>query len=269
VETSLKSIMRRISFRRKFWIEQATPPAELRSLISQLHPMDNSRGLIRIGPSGDGGYLLPDDLDGVAALVSPGVSAECRFDREIAERGIDVYMADASVDGPNISHPRFHFEKKFLGHRIDDLYTTAEAFCASIPRCEGKDLIMQMDIEGAEYRIIHSMNSDLLKRFRIIVIEFHALNQLFANYSFQFLKTAFEKLLENHSVVHIHPNNCLPTVSAGGFDIPPVMEFTFYRKDRAQFSPAVGRIFPHRLDADCVVENPSTALPMCWRFRSC
>ena len=28
-----------------------------------------------------------------------------------ANRGIDVFMADRSVDGPAIDHPRFHFEK--------------------------------------------------------------------------------------------------------------------------------------------------------------
>jgi Methyltransferase FkbM domain len=265
VRIPLKALMRRVLFRNKLWIEQATPPAELRSFMAQLSPQNSSRGLIRVGPGGDGGYLMPDDLDGVVGLVSPGVSTECRFDREIAERGIDVYMADASVDGPDISHPRFHFEKKFLGHRIDELNTTAEAFCAGIPHEEGQDLIMQMDIEGAEYGVIHSMNSDLLKRFRIIVIEFHALNQLFAKYSFNLMKIAFEKLLEHHSVVHIHPNNCLPVVSASGIEIPPVMEFTFYRKDRAAFSSQVGQSYPHLLDADCVAENQPIVLPMCWR----
>lgn len=262
---SWKALLRRISFQNKLWIEQATPVAELRSLIARLGPQDNSHGLIRIGPSGDGGYLVPDDLDGVVGLVSPGVSMECRFDREIAERGIDVYMADASVDGPNISHPRFHFEKKFLGHLVDDLYTTVEALCAKIPQDDGNDLIMQMDIEGAEYCVIHSMSSDLLKRFRIIVVEFHDLNQLFSKYSFHFMKVAFEKLLEHHFVVHIHPNNSKPVVNAGGIEIPPLMEFTFYRKDRAQFSPRAGQDFPHQLDADCDSEKPAIVLPMCWR----
>jgi Methyltransferase FkbM domain len=266
VRTLIKALLRKASFRNRLWIEQATPPAELQSLIGRLCPHDNSNGMVRIGPAGDGGYLLPDDFEGVVALVSPGVSTECRFDREIADRGIDVHMLDASVDGPNVDHPKFHFEKKFVGHLNDDQWVTMEDVCAQIAGRDGDELVLQMDIEGAEYSVIHSMSSQLLKRFRIMVIEFHDLNQLFSKYSFQFIKVAFDKLLENHQIVHIHPNNCKPIIKAGGIEIPPVMEFTFYRKDRASFSPRSSQDFPHKLDADCVAENPTVVLPMGWRF---
>ena len=41
-----------------------------------------------------------------------------------------------------------------------------------------EDLILLMDIEGAEYRNIISSSETLLKRFRIIVIELHHLENL-------------------------------------------------------------------------------------------
>jgi hypothetical protein len=44
-----------------------------------------------------------------------------------------------------------------------------------------------------------------------------------------------------------------------------VMEFTFYRRDRATFSHAPDRGFPHALDADCATKNSTIVLPSCWR----
>src|SRR5690606_27122638 len=78
------------------------------------------------------------------------------------------------------------------------------------------DLLLQMDIEGAEYRTLLSVPDDTLARFRIIVIEVHWL---------AFIQSAlvldnvmapfFRKLGRLFSVVHAHPNNC-----CGEFVIP-------------------------------------------------
>lgn len=209
---------------------------------------------------------MPDDLKDVRACISPGVSSECGFDLEIAGRGIDVYMADASVDGPPIQHSRFEFVKKFLDTYESATTTTLDQFCRVIPDHSSQhDLVLQMDIEGAEYRVVHNMSDDLLRRFRIMVIEFHNLEQLFSRFSFGFMRSTFEKLVQHHNVVHIHPNNFSACVRRRKVDIPPIMEFTFYRKDRASFSDEIELQFPHTLDRDNVPERPRLVLPECWR----
>ena len=145
----------------------STDARNVTELIGLLRPWRIDRNLIRVGPERDGGYLLPDDLAGIAACVSPGVSVQSGFDYAIAERGIDVYMADASVDGPALTHPRFHFEKRFFGPVTNAGNTTIEDFCAGIPGfAAGGDLLLQMDIEGAEYHVVQNMSATLLKRFR-------------------------------------------------------------------------------------------------------
>jgi hypothetical protein len=95
-------------------IENAADTLQVGGLLQALKVTSTTCPLIRIGPEADGGYLVPDDLVGITALVSPGVSSEVGFDHAMAERGIEVYMADLSVDGPPVQHPRFHFQKKFL-----------------------------------------------------------------------------------------------------------------------------------------------------------
>ena len=247
-------------------IGRAARRERILDLMARLRPLDSDRGLVRIGPTDDGGYLMPDDLDGVKAAISPGVSTESRFDEALAERGIDIYMLDASVDGPSIQHPRFHFEKNYLGPVTQGQYVTMADFCARVPGFdEGGDLVLQIDIEGAEYPVIAGMTPELLSRFRIIILEVHGLENLFHEFAFDLMAGVFDKLLKNHAVVHLHPNNCCGVAISQGIEIPRVLELTLYRRDRAKFTSNANRIYPHPLDADNVAGNPSIVLPLCWR----
>ena len=47
-------------------IAAAAPPATLAALIARLHPVPCGHELIRVGSAHDGGYLIPDDLGGIA-----------------------------------------------------------------------------------------------------------------------------------------------------------------------------------------------------------
>jgi hypothetical protein len=254
------------AFDHSVWIGKSAPTEHIVDLIARLKVQTSDRGLVRVGPVGDGGYLMPDDLDGVIAAVSPGVSTESRFDYAIAERGIDVHMADASVEGPSLDHRRFHFSKKFLGSVTRGDTITMADYCAGIPGfATGGDLILQMDIEGAEYPVIQSMDPALLSRFRIIILELHGLENLFHTFSFELIKATLDKLLADHVVVHLHPNNCCGMAISQGLEIPRVMEVTLLRRDRARFSPGTNQTYPHPLDAECKPTNPPLVLPGCWR----
>jgi hypothetical protein len=205
---------------------------------------------------------MPDDLEGVVACISPGVSTETGFDREIAERGINVYLADASVSGPSISHERFHFLQKFFDTYSSESTITIDDYCSAIGG-DG-DLILQMDIEGAEYRVLTSASDNLLHRFRIMVVEFHDMGHLFSRAGFREMSSVFKRLRRTHEVVHIHPNNVATSLKIGSLEIPQLLEFTFYRKDRDSLEQRTAQ-FPHPLDCDNVPGNPSLVLPRCWR----
>ena len=101
-------------FRDRIFVSNATSHSHAVGLIRSLRPVGVPDGLRRFGPAGDGGYLMPDDLAGVVACISPGVSSECGFDEAIASRGIDVLLAGASVSAPPAQHPRFRFVPMFL-----------------------------------------------------------------------------------------------------------------------------------------------------------
>ncbi len=239
-----------------------TERPRIEALIQRLRPQYFEPGLIRLGPRHDGGYLVPDDLEGIAACFSPGVDRISGFELDCAGLGMEVHLADNSVEHPAESHERFHFTRKHLGVTTDDVTMTLDDWVqASHPGDD--DLLLQIDIEGAEFEVFLGASDALMRRFKIIVAEFHSLDQLWNEPFFNLASRAFEKILQTHHCLHIHPNNYRPVASRGGLEIPEVAEFTFLRKDRFTPSRQVGS-FPHPLDSDNAAHLPPLPLPPIW-----
>jgi hypothetical protein len=215
-----------------------------------------------MGGDSDGGYLIPDDLDGVDVCFSPGVSSVADFELDLTRRGIKCFLADYAVDAPPFQNSLFEFEKKFIGSVEDDMFMTLDNWVRrkALPHNE---LILQMDIEGAEYGVLYHADIETLKRFRIIVIEFHRFDMIFDESGFELMKLTFEKLMKEFEVVHIHPNNCSRSASYKKFAVPPIVEFTFFRRDRITQKVATTE-FPHELDRKNVLQNDDVVLPTNW-----
>lgn len=237
----------------------------IRNLVESLRPVQVEYPLIRIGPDGDGGYLVPDDLSGIHACYSPGVSSTIGFDLDCAARGMKVFLADASVEGLPQEHPSLAFTKKFLSCWQDDAHFTIDDWVRST-LSEGidYDLMLQMDIEGGEYQALSSMSDALLSRFRILVIEFHFLDHLWNPGFFFLVQPIFARILKSHYCVHLHPNNCCGYFARGGIEIPRIMEFTFLRKDRVATPLCASSGYPHPNDFDNTSSLP-LVLPQCWQ----
>ena len=238
----------------------------LLGFLDAVSPVATNHKLIRIGGDGDGGYLVPDDLIGIKVCFSPGVSEVADFELALAALGIQCFLADYSVDVPPKQHPLFTFDKKFLGATDDDVFIRLETWLRRAPDNDN-DMILQMDIEGAEYGVILNASDAMLARFRILVVEFHELQGLTDKLGFELINLTFQKLLRQFDIVHIHPNNCRRPVVFNECQIPPVMEFTFLRKDRVA-ARAPASIFPHSLDRRNLPDVDDISLPGCWFDRS-
>lgn len=264
MKTYVKSLLERAA-RNRIWIEHTAGDKQLEEFFRSVRPEAITPELKRFGGDGDGAYLIPDDLERISALVSPGVSTEVDFDLEFAEMGIPVFMADASVDGPPVDHENFNFYKKFIGVQRNDVFMTLDDLCNKIPEKLDGDRLLQMDIESAEYSVLLDIKEETLKKFRIMAIEFHFLPQLYSKFSFNIIKSVFDKLLQYHRVVHIHPNNCNGSVRKGKFEIPQLLEITFYRRDRGGVKENSKLQFPNPEDVDICSGNSPLVLPECWR----
>lgn len=232
--------------------------------------------LIRIGGNEDGAYLIPDDLQGIRACFSPGVNNTKSFEDELAiTYGIACHLCDYTSDLEALETPLIEFMQTFRKKWLDidhgqDSITLDEWVEEECPDPEG-DLLLQMDIEGAEYRNLLACKQSTLNRFRIIAIELHRLDS--ANDSEEFeneLGPLLRRLDNSHICVHAHPNNCCGevTIEGSGLVIPRVIELTFLRRDRlnqGQPGASYQPLLPQPLDLDRnVKELPPLLLEGDW-----
>nr|VFJ58523.1 MAG: Methyltransferase FkbM domain-containing protein [Candidatus Kentron sp. DK] len=246
-----------------------TDRSRILDLIQKLHPIAMDMELIRLGAKHDGGYLVPNDLEGIEACFSPGVGEASTFEKDCANLGMQVFLADRSVEHPAESHDRFNFTQKYVGALTSDEYMTMDDWVASTLPESQSDLLLQIDTEGYEYETFLNISEKLMQRLRIIVAEFHGLDRLWSLPFFTLASRAFEKILRTHACVHIHPNNHAGFSRESDIDIPQVMEFTFLRRDRIRNIEKLSfvDVFPHPLDSDNAPDPTSLHLPDCWYRR--
>ena len=251
-----------LALRSGFSIAKLSNLVDVEALLKSLWPVKTDLPLIRIGCDGDGGYLVPDDLDGLAACFSPGVDNRATFETALLERGIPCFLADATVQSNPVEHPSCQFIPRFLGVYDDDIFITADSWIDANAPAEG-DLLLQMDIEGAEWQVLLNISERNLKRFRVIVIELHDMERLMDKHAFQIINAVLRRLERHFHVVHNHPNNNGGKVSIGRLEIPRALELSLLRKDRAQPTGFVDE-FPHPLDQANDADREDIVLPAGW-----
>ena len=243
---------------------------DVRDVVRLLQPVASPHPLIRIGGAGDGGYLVPDDLEGIVACFSPGVAESAQFELALASKGIRSFLADYSVEKAPLQNDLFDFEKLFLGTITDgDKFIRLDDWIAMKHPGEG-DLILQMDIEGAEWSILADLSPDVLRRFRAIVIEIHNLDTMFTNPDgLKIAQSIFLKLNSIFYPVHLHANNCCGALDYMGVKIPRVIEVTFLRRDRfSQSGTRHDSQIPNPLDVVNVPTRKEVQLSAEWTGRT-
>jgi hypothetical protein len=225
-----------------------------------------STDLIRVGGDSDGGYLLPNLLDTVSHCFSPGVDYTATFEAELSSTyGIKSFLADASVENVPQQDKNFLFIKKFLGNQTRDEYITLTDWMNSSLDGSEKELLLQMDIEGSEYDVLTLESDTTLRKFAVMVIEFHDLQCLFQKHFLQMVSSIFEKIYNNFSICHVHPNNCCGIASYNGIEVPRVAEITFIRNDLiAAYKKKLPVKLPHPLDRKNQDTNPDLLMPEIW-----
>lgn len=247
-------------------VEKVTPAWDIEKFLARFREHYVSVELVRIGGDGDGGYLLPNVFDTVTHCFSPGVSDTANFEGEISKKyGVKSFMIDASVTSAPFEDENFVFAKKFLGNRsYGDFITLSDWMEDSVGK-ENCELVLQMDIEGAEYDVLAFESADTLKRFSVLVIEFHGLQNIFHRHFLSWISGIFEKIYSNFSICHVHPNNCCGVVEVNGIKAPRVLEITFLRNDLvSKFNSTAPVSLPHKLDRKNVEENDDILMPKVW-----
>jgi hypothetical protein len=232
---------------------------EVLTLMKLLRPYRSNYRKIRLGTSGDGGYVLPDDIGGISAVLSIGVGVDVSFDESFALKGVPIFQYDHTVDGPPVVNEHFHFHKIAWGPADDPNTSTLQTMISRHGLLNNFDSILKFDTEGAEWSAFGDASADQLKHFRIITCELHGLNSL---YNPEFLvecRQLMRRLTQNHTVVHLHANNCCGMTLIEGVPVPAVVEVTLLRNDRSSFAVSIDPI-PGPLDFPSMADRPDFVL---------
>ncbi len=228
-------------------IVRSSTVEDFHQFLSSLQPKASEFSMVRVGGQNDGGYLIPDDLEGLDAIFSPGVAESSDFEACFSSRGLPCFLADNSVDSPPIHSDLIFFEKKHIGLLASEHEMTLENWVLrNAP--QATNLVLQMDIEGAEWAVLTHTPESILNRFRIVVVEFHNLHRIFNSEGLASANLALAKLLQFFEIVHLHPNNGGGYIRFRKKHVPRVIEITFIRKDRVQDLKPITS-FPHKLDS--------------------
>lgn len=200
----------------------------------------------RIGRAFDGGYVMLDDFRNVQIAYSFGICDDVSWDTDMAKRGIQVYMYDHTIDKIPHEDNNFHFFKLGIKGIVDQnpCLETLSNILISNGHADEKNMILKLDVEGAEWEVLSSLNEEVLNQFRQIVIEFHDVN----NYDRQSLiKCALTNINKTHQLVHIHANNySMGNIVERAF-LPDSIEATYLNKKQYEFVNVV-KSFPTSLD---------------------
>lgn len=260
LRTIIRNTCQKISYWNALAIVSRSENKKLKSFFSQLLPVVTDYPLIRIGADNDGGYLVPDDLEGITRCYSPGVANCSEFELFFASRNIPCHLADFSVENIPIESDMFTFDKLYIGPWTKDNFISLNDWILRHAQNEyGGDYILQMDIEGSEYSSLLTISEENLSKFRIIVLELHDLHAVIADRSLEFISEILTKILRQFNLVHTHINNCGRLLKYMDVTIPSVIEVTFIRKDR---SASYGHVkaLPHKLDMPCCINRKELSL---------
>lgn len=208
-------------------------------------------GWIRLGKEYDGGYVLMDDFTPDMHVYSFGISDDVSFEMDLAKKGLQIYLHDHTIHQLPEEHENFCFRKAGISHvdEPENQKLTLESFMDMNHDLQNDQLILKMDVEGAEWDFLANIPTQVLGRFRQITFELHRLADMDQSEKILY---ALEKLNKTHQLVWIHANNFGHIEKAEeGLEIPAYMEATYL--NRAVYQTRKGSCsFPLSIDMpDC------------------
>ena len=215
--------------------------------------------LVRTGCEHDGGYIMLDDFHAGDIAYSFGISNDVSWDKDMASRGYDVFMYDHTIDSLPEENPRFHWSKLGIadGHTQDDRLKTLDDLIAQNHHENAHNMILKMDVEGAEWGFFEQVRSETLSQFSQMTFEFHGIPT--HPHPEQVLEI-FRKINQTHQLVHVHANNNGNYVSFGHKKFCELFELTYVLRSKYRFNDNYDVKLPLGIDETNIPSLPEIEL---------
>ncbi len=246
---------------------------KINDLLKTLQPkqVDDAKR-IRMGCSGDGGYVIMDHMNlAGTVLYSYGIEDNDSFDQHFHKHyGAVVRQYDFSIDPPPKKHG-FSFTQEGISHEKTD---NCDTFESHIARNSDQDrrIFLKMDVEGAEWLTFLNMSENVLLQCNQIAIEFHDLsglgvNTMYPRVSLEEKIAVMEKITKHFHCWNVHANNYASMFIVDGYKVPDVMEMTFVNKHLHPGGQLATEVFPTEYDQACHARMQDHKLDF-WPFYS-
>ncbi|MBQ0028699.1 MAG: FkbM family methyltransferase, partial [Lachnospiraceae bacterium] len=225
---------------------------KVRELTEVKRPITDC-GYVRIGADRDGGYILLDDFAPEMAAYSFGINDDVTWDEQMADTyDMNIYMYDHTIDGLPKENPHFHYYKQGVAgcDRPEELLYSLKSCLEQNGHSDKDNLILKMDVEGAEWDVINETPSEILGQFRQIAFELHDFDHPEKERG---ILAAFKKLNDTHFPVWIHGNNHTSAMCTENITLPIALEILYLNKAYYKYEEGIVS-FPWNLD------NPNTSL---------
>ena len=185
---------------------------------------------ILIGKKRDGCYVLLDDFKDIRIAYSFGISKMIQFDQGLADRDIDVYMYDHTINSLPYNNSRFHWKKIGIAGKknTNNQLKTLEELIKENGHSLEKNMILKIDVEHSEWDSLKDIPDNILNQFKYILIEFHFRDTKKAQLYYEVIK----KLHKNHQVFYLRCNRRNNIITFGNNRICKSLEVSYIiRKD--------------------------------------
>ncbi|MDQ1282125.1 MAG: hypothetical protein QG630_476, partial [Patescibacteria group bacterium] len=210
---------------------------------------------LRVGAKGDSGYVMFDSYklnqNKKKIAYSFGISDDVSWDEGMVKKGYDIFMYDHTINSlphGKENNNKFHFFKEGISseNHPEDSCRPLKEFMEINNHINNEDLelVLKIDVEGAEWNFLQDIDTSILNKFSQILIELH----FERNKDLDYYSYCVKKLTENHFIFHVHNNNYTLTPYWRGFPIPIVFELSLANKNLFEKEKNTTLFPDHKLD---------------------
>ena len=158
-----------------------------------------------------------------------------QFDQGLAERNIDVYMYDHTIDSLPYNNNKFHWKKIGIGGKNEKniQLKSLEELIEENGHSLEKNMILKMDVEHCEWDSLKEISTNTLNQFKFIIIEFHFKEN---NNEEKLYYNVIKKIHKTHQVFYLRCHNRNKIVTFGNNIICRALEVSYVIKKDNIFS---------------------------------
>jgi len=206
----------------------------IKEIASRVKPYQCSDSKeVRIGGPNDGGYVMQRfDAEVIQGALSIGVGPDVSWDQAVSSNGVIVHMFDPTVSKLPAKVSNGYFHKIGIGPKSssDPNFVPLNELREIANFSSSQNLLLKIDVEGAEWTSLNHLPEGELERYAQIVIEMHDFSRIVDDEHFGNVIDVLTALNKTHIPVHLHANNYAPLINFGSYWFPEAIEVSYLRR---------------------------------------